>query len=132
MVRSGSFRRFHLGASETGGRPRHANCSQRRSSRALGRDVPAGAGRELTEETGIPPHVVTPHGETPLHVDIHSIDANPAKSEPTHRDIDFRFLSRATAGVGELQTEEVGDAAWRVTEGFHDERLRRRVAQALR
>ncbi|MFD8431757.1 NUDIX domain-containing protein [Streptomyces coelicoflavus] len=32
------------------------------------------AGRELTEETGIPPHVVTPHVETPLHIDIHPID----------------------------------------------------------
>jgi 8-oxo-dGTP pyrophosphatase MutT (NUDIX family) len=68
------------------------------------------AGRELTEETGISPHVVTPHGETPLHVDVHPIDANPAKDEPAHQHFDFRFLFRTTADIGDLQTEEVSDA----------------------
>nr|WP_093850440.1 NUDIX domain-containing protein [Streptomyces pini] len=90
------------------------------------------AGRELTEETGIPPHVVTPHGEIPLHIDVHPIDANPAKGEPAHRHFDFRFLFRTTAGIGELQTEEVSAAAWREVENLHDERLRHRIAQALR
>ncbi|MHC5902632.1 NUDIX hydrolase [Streptomyces sp. S6] len=88
------------------------------------------AARELAEETGIPPHAVTPHGETPLHIDTHPIDANPAKDEPAHQHFDFRFLFRTTADIGDLQTEEVSAAAWR--ESLHDERLRQRVAQALR
>ncbi|WP_329144839.1 NUDIX domain-containing protein [Streptomyces sp. NBC_01456] len=90
------------------------------------------AGRELAEETGIPPHVVTPHGETPLHVDVHPIDANPAKKEPAHQHVDFRFLFRTTADIGELQTEEVSDAAWREIDYIGDERLRQRIIQALR
>lgn len=89
------------------------------------------AGRELTEETGIPPHAVTPHSETPLHIDIHSIDANAAKDEPAHQHFDFRFLFRTTADIGELQTEEVSDAAWREVKDLHDERLKQRVFQAL-
>lgn len=89
------------------------------------------AGRELAEETGIPPHVVTPHGEIPLHIDTHPIDANPAKDEPTHHHFDFRFLFRTTADIGELQTEEVSDAAWRTVGALHDGMLRQRVAQAL-
>jgi 8-oxo-dGTP pyrophosphatase MutT (NUDIX family) len=89
------------------------------------------AGRELAEEAGIPPHAVTPHGEIPLHIDIHPIDANPAKDEPAHQHFDFRFLFRTTADIGGLQTEEVSDAAWRTVGALHDERLRQRVAQAL-
>ncbi|MGB8939066.1 MAG: NUDIX domain-containing protein [Streptomyces sp.] len=90
------------------------------------------AGRELAEETGIPPHVVTPHSETPLHIDIHPIDTNPAKNEPAHQHFDFRFLFRTAADIGDLQTEEVSDAAWREVESLHDERLKQRVVQALR
>nr|WP_271417231.1 NUDIX domain-containing protein [Streptomyces lienomycini] len=89
------------------------------------------ASRELAEETGISPHVVTPHSETALHVDVHLIDANPAKDEPAHRHFDFRFLFRTTADIGQLQTEEVTDAAWRTVEGFTNEELKRRVVQAL-
>ncbi|MFF8954154.1 NUDIX hydrolase [Streptomyces sp. NPDC014894] len=90
------------------------------------------AGRELAEETGIPRHVVSPHGETPLHIDIHPVDANPAKGEPAHRHFDFRFLFRTAADIGELQAEEVSDAVWRTVGALHDERLGQRVAQALR
>lgn len=89
------------------------------------------AGRELAEETGIPPHVVTPQSETPLHIDIHSIDANRAKDEPAHQHFDFRFLFRTTADIGELQAEEVTDAAWLTVDSLADERLRRRVSEAL-
>ncbi|MHB9860852.1 NUDIX hydrolase [Streptomyces sp. YIM S03343] len=90
------------------------------------------AGRELAEETSILPHVVTSHGETPLHIDIHPIDANPAKDEPAHQHFDFRFLFRTSAEIGELQTEEVSDAAWREIDSLHDERLKQRVVEALR
>ncbi|MFJ6760214.1 NUDIX hydrolase [Streptomyces sp. NPDC091273] len=89
------------------------------------------AGRELTEETGIPPHVITPHGETPLHIDVHPIDANPAKDEPAHQHFDFRFLFRTTADIGEIQTEEVSDAAWRELDTINDPNLRKHVAEAL-
>ncbi|MGW7366002.1 NUDIX hydrolase [Streptomyces sp. NPDC054841] len=86
------------------------------------------AGRELAEETGIPPNVVTPHGETPLHIDIHPIDANPAKNEPAHQHFDFRFLFRTTADIGELQTEEVSGAAWRNVDEITDPKLRDRIS----
>lgn len=88
------------------------------------------AGRELTEETGIPPHVVTPHGEVPLHIDVHPIDANPA-DEPAHQHFDFRFLFRTTADIGDLQTEEVSDTAWRNVDEITDPKLWDRVATAL-
>jgi 8-oxo-dGTP pyrophosphatase MutT (NUDIX family) len=90
------------------------------------------ARRELTEETGIPADTVTPVGSSPLHIDIHPIPANNAKGEPDHRHIDFRFLFTTTAEVGELQTEEVTDAAWHPVETLLDERVRQRVTQALR
>ncbi|NBE50609.1 NUDIX hydrolase [Streptomyces boluensis] len=90
------------------------------------------AGRELAEETGIPPHAVTPHGEGPLHVDTHPIDANPAKGEPAHQHFDFRFLFRTTADIGDLQTEEVSDAAWRDIDQITDPQLRHRITAALR
>ncbi|MEU9620430.1 NUDIX hydrolase [Streptomyces sp. NPDC088251] len=89
------------------------------------------AGRELAEETGIPPYVVTPHSEIPLHIDVHPIDANPAKDEPAHQHFDFRFLFRTAADIGELQTEEVTEAAWRTVDSLADEQLKRRVARAL-
>ncbi|MFJ2209023.1 NUDIX domain-containing protein [Streptomyces poriferorum] len=89
------------------------------------------AGRELAEETGIPPYVVTPHSETPLHIDVHPIDANPAKGEPAHQHFDFRFLFRTTADIGDLQTEEVTDATWRTMESLANEQLKQRVARAL-
>lgn len=89
------------------------------------------ASRELTEETGIPAHVITPHGETPLHIDVHPIDANPAKDEPAHQHFDFRFLFRTTADIGELQTEEVSDAAWREIDTISDTPLRQHIAKAL-
>lgn len=95
------------------------------------------AGRELTEETGIPPHLITPHSETPLHVDVHPIDANPAKGEPAHQHFDFRFLFRTAAhtdklqAVGKLQTEEVSDAAWHDITQIADPLLQQRITTAL-
>ncbi|WP_328327788.1 MULTISPECIES: NUDIX hydrolase [unclassified Streptomyces] len=89
------------------------------------------AARELFEETGIPSQVITPQGEGPLHIDLHSIDANPAKDEPAHQHFDFRFLFRTTADIGELQTEEVSDAVWRNVDEITNPRLRLRIATAL-
>jgi len=89
------------------------------------------AGRELAEETGIPPHVVTPYSQVPLHVDIHPIDANRDKDEPAHQHFDFRFLFRTTADIGELQTEEVSGAAWQGVDEITDPQMRQRVADTL-
>lgn len=61
--------------------------------------------RELAEETGIAPGLVTPVSPVPLHIDIHPIPANPAKSEPDHQHFDFRFLFRTDADVAALQTK---------------------------
>ncbi|WP_440098483.1 NUDIX hydrolase [Streptosporangium sp. H16] len=88
--------------------------------------------RELAEETGIPAAVVTPAGDRPLHIDIHPIPANPAKGEPDHRHIDFRFLLHTTSAIGPLQTEEVTAAAWHEPDSIGDRTLRQRVIQALR
>jgi 8-oxo-dGTP pyrophosphatase MutT (NUDIX family) len=87
--------------------------------------------RELSEETGIRSKLVEPVSEFPIHIDIHPIPANPAKDEPQHRHIDFRFLFTTSADVAELQAEEVTDAAWRSIETITDQRLRTRVAEAL-
>ncbi|MEU4969919.1 NUDIX hydrolase [Streptomyces smyrnaeus] len=90
------------------------------------------AQRELTEETGIPASAVAPFGPGPLHIDVHGIPANDDKGEPEHQHIDFRFLFRTSADVGELQTEEVTAAAWRDAKTIADETLRNRVTRALR
>ncbi|MER6827011.1 NUDIX domain-containing protein [Streptosporangium sp. NPDC000563] len=88
--------------------------------------------RELSEETGIPTAAVTPAGERPLQIDIHPIPANPAKGEPDHRHIDFRFLLHTTSAIGPLQTEEVTAAAWHDPDSIGDPILRQRIIQALR
>lgn len=88
--------------------------------------------RELAEETGIPAATVTPAGDRPIHIDIHPIPANPAKGEPDHRHIDFRFLLRTANTVGRLQAEEVTAAAWRDADSISDPVLRQRVTQTLR
>lgn len=90
------------------------------------------ARRELAEETGFPASTITPLGDTPTHIDIHPIPANPAKGEPDHQHIDFRFLFHTTANLGQLQSEEVSDAAWREIDALPDQRLRHHVVQALR
>ncbi|WP_432093179.1 NUDIX hydrolase [Streptomyces sp. bgisy100] len=88
--------------------------------------------RELTEETGIPSADVEAVDHHPVHVDVHPIPAHDAKGEPDHQHIDFRFLFRTATDVGQLQTEEVTDAAWRDADSLSDGSLRRRIATALR
>lgn len=84
--------------------------------------------RELTEETGIDPRQVTSLSDQPIHIDIHPIPANPARGEPDHQHIDFRYLFTTTADIGPLQAEEVTDAAWRSIDTLNNERLRTRLA----
>ncbi|MFD4948985.1 NUDIX hydrolase [Streptomyces sp. NPDC058239] len=92
----------------------------------------AAAQGELSEETGIPAAVVIPAGHLPIHIDAHSIPANPAKRESEHHHFDFRFLFRKSADVVELQTEEVTAAVWRNADTIANEALRDRVLRALR
>ncbi|WP_184502897.1 NUDIX domain-containing protein [Streptomyces botrytidirepellens] len=82
------------------------------------RTLLAAALREVSEETGIRSgHLcLTPQflGE-PLDIDVHDIDANPAKGEPRHQHFDFRFAFYLTAEQPpplELQDEEVCGAQW--------------------
>lgn len=89
------------------------------------------ARRELTEETGISASAVAPVNPYPVQIDIHPIPANNAKNEPAHQHIDFRFLFRTSADVGELQTEEITDAAWRGINAIADEVLRGRISGAI-
>ncbi|WP_329179131.1 NUDIX hydrolase [Streptomyces sp. NBC_01477] len=86
--------------------------------------------RELAEETGIHPDLVTPVGPVPLHIDVHPIAANPAKDEPDHQHFDFRFLFRTTADVSALQAEEVLDYSWRFADTITAEPLRTRLLAA--
>ncbi|GAA3447885.1 NUDIX hydrolase [Planomonospora venezuelensis] len=87
--------------------------------------------RELVEETGIPAAMVIAVGNRPVHIDVHPIPANGFKGEPDHQHFDFRFLFRTIADVGQLQTEEITDAAWRDADSISDPILRQRVTQAL-
>ncbi|MFE6001840.1 NUDIX hydrolase [Streptomyces sp. NPDC056454] len=55
----------------------------------------AAAVREIHEETGIPPAALCQSPafcHEPADIDVHPIDANPAKDEPAHRHYDFRFV----------------------------------------
>ncbi len=69
--------------------------------------------RELTEEAGILPTAVSPlpgFDGAPIDIDIHGIDANPAKNEPSHQHYDLRFPFPLAGGgphAVTLQQDEV-------------------------
>ncbi|MFE3142189.1 NUDIX hydrolase [Streptomyces scopuliridis] len=88
--------------------------------------------RELEEETGIAPDRVEPDSGLPLHIDVHSIPANPEKGEAQHLHFDFRFLFRTTADMVELQEEEVTAYSWQFADTLTAEPLRSRVMNATR
>ncbi|MFD6472372.1 NUDIX domain-containing protein [Streptomyces anulatus] len=68
--------------------------------------------REVHEETGIPPALLrqtTAFCHEPADIDVHAIDANPAKGEPAHHHYDFRFVFHLVPDFVDttVQAEEV-------------------------
>ncbi|OII65528.1 NUDIX hydrolase [Streptomyces sp. CC53] len=82
------------------------------------RTLLAAALREVSEETGIVPGALCLTRQTlgsPIDIDVHDIDANPAKGEPAHRHYDFRYvfyLSGEEPPAITLQDAEVSGAQW--------------------
>ncbi|MFE5859688.1 NUDIX domain-containing protein [Streptomyces virginiae] len=77
--------------------------------------------REVWEEAGIPPGALCATaacGHEPFDIDVHDIDANPAKDEPSHRHFDFRFVLCLVEGAADIvpQPEEVSGAERRALE----------------
>ncbi|MFF5879911.1 NUDIX hydrolase [Streptomyces californicus] len=78
----------------------------------------AAAVREIHEETGIPPQALRRSAafrHEPADIDVHPIDANPAKGEPAHQHYDFRFVFHLVPPSAETtpQPEEVSGTDWR-------------------
>ncbi|MFF5488734.1 NUDIX domain-containing protein [Streptomyces virginiae] len=82
------------------------------------RSLLAAALRELSEEAGIPADALTltPHAlGAPIDIDVHDIDANPAKGERAHRHYDFRYafyLADEQPPEIVLQDQEVSGSRW--------------------
>ncbi|MFI7103526.1 NUDIX domain-containing protein [Streptomyces sp. NPDC050161] len=84
-------------------------------------------------ETGIRPGdlCLTPQlRDAPLDIDVHDIDANPAKHEPAHRHYDVKFafhLARETVPEIVVQDDEVAGAEWRRFEDIGSPILRTKL-----
>jgi 8-oxo-dGTP pyrophosphatase MutT (NUDIX family) len=69
--------------------------------------------REVKEEVGITAADVIPLDTLPLDIDVHPIQANLAKDEPTHQHFDLRFAFTVTGTPTViLQTDEVNAFGW--------------------
>ncbi|MGW6356881.1 hypothetical protein ACWFR5_17285 [Streptomyces sp. NPDC055092] len=69
----------------------------------------------------------------PIDIDVHDIDANPAKDEPSHRHFDFRFafyLANEHPPLLALQDEEVCGAQWLPFEDVRSPTLRAKLLDA--
>ncbi|MEW2514722.1 NUDIX domain-containing protein [Streptomyces sp. NPDC046870] len=82
------------------------------------RTLLAAALREVAEEAGIPPGALCLTRQTlgsPIDIDVHPIDANPAKGEPAHEHYDVRYafyLAEEEPPAVTLQDDEVSSAEW--------------------
>ncbi|MBB0247059.1 NUDIX domain-containing protein [Streptomyces alkaliphilus] len=100
------------------------------------RTLLAGALREVTEEAGIRPGALCLAPQTlgsPVDIDVHDIDANPSKGEPTHRHYDFRYvfyLAGEEPPAITLQNEEVSGARWLAPSEVTSPTLREKLLQA--
>lgn len=77
--------------------------------------LPLAALREAVEETGVPREALTLADQTPIHIDIHPIPANPRKAEDAHWHYDIRYLFHCATAELSPATEEVHAAEWRPT-----------------
>lgn len=76
--------------------PSHAHASAVHNGghcEASDRTLPDAVRREIGEETGIT--ALEPCcGGNPVHIDVHRIEARPAKGDPAHTHFDIRYLFR--------------------------------------
>ena len=71
------------------------------------------ARRELAEETGIDPGMVSCVSQSPVYVEYGRVRARPEKAEPDHFHLDFGYaFTTADGDVGRIQESEVTGAGW--------------------
>lgn len=92
--------------------------------------------RELTEETGVDPEMVSAVSVAPVYVEYGHVPARPHKDEPEHYHLDFGYAFTTThAEVGHIQESEVTSAAWYpldVAERLVGRRIARAVSPPVR
>ncbi|MEU2304032.1 NUDIX hydrolase [Streptomyces misionensis] len=100
------------------------------------RTLLAAALREVAEEAGIAPGNLCLTRQTlgsPVDIDVHGIDANPAKGEPAHRHYDLRYvfyLAGDEPPTITLQNEEVSGSRWLPLSEVTSPTLREKLLQA--
>ncbi|MDX2620145.1 NUDIX domain-containing protein [Streptomyces sp. WI03-5b] len=100
------------------------------------RSLLAAALREVSEETGIQPGdlCLTPQFLcAPVDIDVHGINANPAKRESGHEHFDFRFafyVNPEQLPPLRLQDEEVSGAQWLAFADVRSPTLRAKLLDA--
>ena len=68
--------------------------------------------RELTEETGIDPRLVTPTCQHPVYIEYGRVPARPDIGEPAHFHLDFGYSFVTRGEIGLIQESEVRGAGW--------------------
>ncbi|MFJ8547175.1 NUDIX hydrolase [Streptomyces sp. NPDC093586] len=100
------------------------------------RTLLAAALREVAEEAGISPGALCLSRQmlgSPVDIDVHDIDANPAKGEPAHQHYDFRYvfyLAGEEPPAITLQDEDVSGARWLPLSEVTSPTLREKLLQA--